>query len=72
MIGEWWIGKDSEESSAGFIEILSLNLSEGTEENHEKPVRIAGVPAEIRTDHIPNKRLERYQYDTALSANNIN
>jgi hypothetical protein len=29
-------------------------LHEGTEENHEKSVRIAGVPGHIRTEHLLN------------------
>jgi hypothetical protein len=29
-------------------------LSEGNEEKHEKPVRIVGFPAEIRTVRLPN------------------
>jgi hypothetical protein len=35
-------------------------LSEGTEEIHENPVRIAGDTADIRNGHLPNTRPERY------------
>jgi hypothetical protein len=31
----------------------------GTKKNHEK-LRIVGVPAEIRIEHLLNTRLERY------------
>jgi hypothetical protein len=32
----------------------------GTDENHEEPLRIAGVSGEIRIKHFPNTSLERY------------
>jgi hypothetical protein len=54
-----WIGKDFERSGRGLIEILHKYLTGGIEENHENPVRISGVPAEIRTKHLPNMRLNR-------------
>jgi hypothetical protein len=43
------------------IEILSGDYLE-TEESDGKPVRIAGVRAEIRTEHLTNTSLERYRY----------
>jgi hypothetical protein len=34
-----------------------------TEEDHKKiSVRIAGDLAELRTEHVPNKRLEGYRF----------
>jgi hypothetical protein len=33
----WWIGKDSEGSDHGLIEVLSRNFPGGCEENHEEP-----------------------------------
>jgi hypothetical protein len=44
------------------LDVLSKYLHRGTEGNQEKPqsVRVAGVLAEIRTEHVPNKRLEIY------------
>jgi hypothetical protein len=41
------------------IEVLSKNLRGGTEE-HEKPVRIACVPTDIRTENPQDTNLERY------------
>jgi hypothetical protein len=36
------------------IEVLSRNLPDGTEENLKSlSVRIADVPAEMRTEHLP-------------------
>jgi hypothetical protein len=45
----------------GLTEVLSRHLSEGSEENHEKSVRIAGVLTEIRSAYLRNKSLELYQ-----------
>jgi hypothetical protein len=44
------------EGSGGLvlIEVLSQHLPGETEENYKKSVRIAGVPVEIQTEHIPN------------------
>jgi hypothetical protein len=36
------------------IEIPSRNVLRGTDENHEKPLKIAGVPADIRIKHFQN------------------
>jgi hypothetical protein len=46
-----------EESNHGLVEVLSRHLPEETEQNHEKPVRTDGVPAEIRADYLSNKSL---------------
>jgi hypothetical protein len=43
------------------IVVLSRHLPGGTEDN-EKPVRIVGVPAETRTQHLPNISLELPQH----------
>jgi hypothetical protein len=51
-----------EGSDQGLIEVLSLHLSRGTEENYRTSVRIAGVPAEIRARTLPNASLECYRY----------
>jgi hypothetical protein len=40
--------------------VLSRQLPGGTKENQENPVRIADVPSEIQTEHLPNTILERY------------
>jgi hypothetical protein len=47
-----WIWRDLERR--GIIELLSRNLRRETEENDENSNRIAGFPAEIRTEHLPN------------------
>jgi hypothetical protein len=39
--------------------ILFRNLPGETEEYHEN-LRITDVPAEIRTEHLPNTSVERY------------
>jgi hypothetical protein len=44
MEDEWWTGKDLEERGNGVIEVYAWR----DWENHEKPVRIPGVPAGIR------------------------
>jgi hypothetical protein len=44
------------------IEVISLNLSGGTEEN-KNYVRIAGVPGEIRTDNLANITEKRDRYN---------
>jgi hypothetical protein len=44
------------------MEILSRNFPGATEENHEKPVRIFCVQAEIRTEHLPNTNLDNYRH----------
>jgi hypothetical protein len=37
-------------------------LTGGSEENHETFFRIAGVPAEIRTENLLNTSVELYLY----------
>lgn len=59
-------GKDLEGSNPGLIEVLSRHLPGVTEENYEKSVRIATVPAEIWTEHITNTNVERYRYANPL------
>jgi hypothetical protein len=41
-------------------------LPGGTDETDVKRVRMAGVPVEIRTDHLPNTSLERHCYTCLL------
>jgi hypothetical protein len=41
--------------------VQSRHLSGETEEYHNNTsVRIAGIPREIRTEHLPNTSLQRY------------
>jgi hypothetical protein len=42
----------------GALIYVPLNLPAGTQKNHEELVRLADVPAEIRTEHFPN--VKRY------------
>jgi hypothetical protein len=45
----------------GLIEVLFQHLLEGLRKTTKnKPVRIAGVAAEIQTEHLPNTGLEHY------------
>jgi hypothetical protein len=52
--GKWRIGEDLYGSSHDLLGVLSWHFYGGTEENHEKSVRIARVLAEIRTKHLPH------------------
>jgi hypothetical protein len=40
------------------LKVLTMNSLEETYENHEKPVIIAGRPAEIWTEHVPYTNAE--------------
>jgi hypothetical protein len=46
--------RDLEENDRGLMEIISRNLLGDSEETHEKPVRIACVPAEMSTEPMQN------------------
>jgi hypothetical protein len=41
---------------------LSQHLSGGIGENHEKPVRMAGVLGKVQTENFPNMNEECYCY----------
>jgi hypothetical protein len=61
MMYEWWLGMNLEESGRGLTELLSRHMLGGSEETHEKTSnRVAIVPAEIRTDLLPNTSLDHY------------
>jgi hypothetical protein len=66
VIDESWTERDLEGRSLGLIEILTWQLHGGTEENHEETARIAGVLAEIRTEHRLNTSLDSYRYANSL------
>jgi hypothetical protein len=51
---------DLEGSGRDLMRVLSLQFPRGTEENHGKFVRIVNVPAETRSEHLPNTSQERY------------
>jgi hypothetical protein len=53
---------DLEGSGHSIIKTVYEYLFVGTEQNHEKTVRIWGVPAEIRTERISNVSIARYRY----------
>jgi hypothetical protein len=46
--------------------VLSRNSPEGTEKNHDPPVRIAGNLDEIRNGHLPNTKLLSYCFSNLL------
>jgi hypothetical protein len=56
-----WKG-NLEGSGPGLIEALSRYLTGENEENHETFFSIAGILAEIRTEHIPNTSVQLYLY----------
>jgi hypothetical protein len=67
MTDERWNGKDLKESVHGLVEALFLHFPGGTEENHEKSLRITSVPAKIRAEFLPSMSLEPYLYSNLLS-----
>jgi hypothetical protein len=58
--GDRLIGTYLRGTGSGIIVVLSMHLPGGTDKNHEIPLRIFGVPAEIGTEHLPNTSLKRY------------
>jgi hypothetical protein len=54
-------GKDLERSSGGLIEVLSRQFPRETEEN-----LIAGVPAQIPTEDLPNTSREPAKFSPTL------
>jgi hypothetical protein len=65
-IREWWIWEDLEGSGRGIIEVLTRHLPGGEEKELRTSVRTAGVPADIRTEHLPNTSLGLYRYTNVL------
>lgn len=57
---------DLEGSRCGSVEILSRHLLGSTGENHDRTVRRAGVPAEIRTRHLHYTSPHIYRYTNPL------
>jgi hypothetical protein len=56
-----WKGNGRKSSWPNF-KVISQHVLEGTEENHEiVTVRIVGVSAEIRTEHLPKTKEKRYR-----------
>jgi hypothetical protein len=56
------VGRDLEGSGHGLVEVLPRNFLLGLRKTTKISVRIAGVPAEIRTDYLPNTKLEPQRY----------
>jgi hypothetical protein len=54
-----------EESGRNVIKVLPENLPEGPRKTM-KNLRIVCVPAEVRTEHLPNTSLERNRYVNLL------
>jgi hypothetical protein len=50
-----------EGNSRALVAVLTCYFPRWFAENHLTTVRINGVPAEIRTGNLPNKRLQRYR-----------
>lgn len=48
------------------IVLLIQNLSAGIDVSNEKRVRIAAVPAETLTEHLPNTSPERYRWTNSF------
>jgi hypothetical protein len=59
MVGELPIGKNLERSYSGRIDVLSSIYLEGMN-TITKYLGIAVVPANIRTQHLPNASLESF------------
>jgi hypothetical protein len=53
-------GKNLEGSGSGIIEMLFQNLAGRIERGIKRKVsaKMAGVPAEVRTEHLPNTNLD--------------
>jgi hypothetical protein len=56
------IGKDLEGNSSSLIEVLSWHVPGGSEQLQKTSVIVAGVPADIRTEHLWNTCLDRYRF----------
>jgi hypothetical protein len=55
--------KDLEGNSSGLIKVLTQHLPAATVGIHKPPsISIAGVPADIQIDHLPNTNQKHYQY----------
>jgi hypothetical protein len=52
MTGEGRIGEYFEVSGCGLTEVLCRHLLAGIEETRQKAVKVAGGPAEIRTEYV--------------------
>jgi hypothetical protein len=50
----------------GLIKVKLSQLPENTEENHNNPVRIVGIPAEIHARHFLTTSSECYFYTNML------
>jgi hypothetical protein len=59
------VGKDLEGNCRGPIQVVFRNIPDGTEKT-TKILRIVGVPAEIRTEHLKNTNVECYRYTNPL------
>jgi hypothetical protein len=68
MVGKYWTGQDLEGSSRGLIEVSSSHLPVGTATNYETCQEV-GIPAENRTEHLPNTDLHLYSYTNLLDNN---
>jgi hypothetical protein len=51
------------------VEAVSQHSPEGSEEKDENPVRIVGVPSEIRNRNLPNTNQKRYWLNQLVRQN---
>jgi hypothetical protein len=51
--------------------MLWRHFSRGTEETHENPVRVTGVPADIRTENLQHTSLEHHRYANPLDVSQV-
>jgi hypothetical protein len=57
-----------EQSGRGLFEWYPLTFTYRLERNTKISVKIASIPAEIRTENLPNKSLVSYRHASLLSA----
>jgi hypothetical protein len=65
MFGRLMNGKEFGRKRQWANRVLIRGSPEGAKENPRK-VRIAGVPDEIRTEHLPNRSLVRSRYTNIM------
>jgi hypothetical protein len=60
-----------EGSNLGLIIVATRYSPLGTEENHAKPIRIAGLRLEIQTRDAPNRKQECYQLTESVGLRGV-
>jgi hypothetical protein len=72
MIDERWILTNLLGAGCGVIDIVSWYLPGVAGKSHVNPNTIAGVPTEIRTDHLWNAGVERRRYGNVFATKFLN